>query len=334
MTLEVASPRRPGRTHQRVHLTSAAVMAIALAPVGSRSAAAQPGSGEPLTLAAAVALARANHPSLPAASARGRAVVALARQDAAFANPVFEWRQENIGSPLQHDAFATVSQPLDLTGRRLALRETAHDVARRMVADSISVMHDIEANAARAFWRASLARALVVLAEEQRTDAERLARFESERAREGAVAEVSAMRARLEADRARVAEASAAAALTRATAELARATGVVPSALPMVSALAPRVPPLAPVPTSSLAVERALASRSELVALRAAADAARHRYSAERRAMLPDVTVVAGAKQTAGYSTRVIGVAVPLPIFNQNSAGRDRAAAELRFVEA
>ena len=40
----------------------------------------------------------------------------------------------------------------------------------------------------------------------------------------------------------------------------------------------------------------------------------------------------AGAKQTAGYSTRVLGVAVPLPLFSQNRAARDRAAAELELV--
>jgi cobalt-zinc-cadmium efflux system outer membrane protein len=315
-------------------LTRSAAIAALAAFGGPRHAVAQPTAGEQLTLATAVALARANHPALPMVVGRGRAVVALARQDAAFANPVLEWRQENLGSPLQRDAFATISQPLDLTGRRMALRAAVRDFERRTVADSISVMRDVEANAARAFWRASLARALLVLAEEQRSDAERLARFETERAREGAVAEVSAMRARMEVDRARVAEASASAALAQATADLARAIGVPVSRLPSVAALAASVPMLASVPATDVAIDRALASRSELASLRAAVDASTHRYTAEQRGVLPDVVLQAGSKQTAGYSTRVIGVAVPLPLFNNNAAGRDRAAAELRFVQA
>lgn len=326
--------RTGGGIRPRRHLTTSAVVAAVLGLGAPRHAFGQATDREPLTLATAVTLARARHASIPTASARGRAAAAVARQDAAFANPVLEWSQENIGSPLQRDAFATISQPLDLTGRRLALRAAARDLERRTLADSISVLRDVEANAARAFWRASLARALLVLAAEQRADAERLARFEIARAREGAVAEVSAMRARMEVDRASVAEASASAALTQATADLARAVGVPFSEVPPVHALAATVPALAPVPSSDVAIERALASRSELASLRASLDASTHRYSAEQRGVLPDVVVVAGSKQTAGYSTRVVGVVVPLPLFNHNAAGRDRAAAERRFVQA
>ena len=287
----------------------------------------------PLTVGDAVALARTNHPAGAAASARRQAAVALARQDAAFANPVVEYRQENLGSPLQHDAFATVTQSIDVTGRRLALRASARDIDRRALADSTSIMRDVEANAARAFWRASLARALLDLAEEQRADAERLARLEAERAREGAVAEVSAIRTSVERDRAGIMKASARAAWAQATADLARAVGVSPDSLPSVASMTVAIPPIAAIPSTEVAVERALASRGELVGLRAAEDAARHRLSAERRAVLPDIVLQAGTKQTAGYSTRVIGVAVPLPLFSRNTAARDRAAAELELAE-
>lgn len=312
--------------------TTVMLAAVSLAAGAPQRAPAQASDAGPLTLVGAVTLARANHPAIPSASARGRAAVAAARQEAAYSNPVLEFRRENLGSPIPRDEFATITQPLDLTGRRFALRATVRDLERRTVADSGSVMRDVEANAARAFWRASLARALVTIASEHRADAERLARFETERAREGAVAEVSAMRARMEADRARVAESSAAAASTQAIADLSRATGVPAASLPPVSALAARIPVIEAAPSVEAAVERALASRSELTALRAAEAAAGHRYSAEQRAVLPDVVVQAGAKQTAGYSTRVLGVAVPLPLFSQNRAGRDRAAAELELV--
>ena len=325
-------PRTSERVRAVRQLTTAMLAAVSLAVGPPQPAAAQAGNAEPLTLADAVTLARANHPAIRTASARGRAAVAAARQEAAFSNPVLELRRENLGSPIARDEFATITQPLDLTGRRFALRASARDLERRTLADSASVMRDIEANAARAFWRASLARALVAIAEEHRADAERVARFETERAREGAVAEVSAMRARMEADRARVAESSAAAALRQAIAELSRATGVPADSLPPVSALAARIPAIEPAPSVDAAVERALASRSELTALRAAEAAAGHRQSAERRAVFPDVVVQAGAKQTAGYSTRVLGVAVPLPLFSQNRAARDRAAAELELV--
>ena len=298
------------------------------------AATAQMDSRGPLTLAAAVASARTNHPAIAAASARRRTDVALAWQEASYANPVMEWRQENLGSPLPRDVFATIAQPLDVSGRRLAVRASARDVARRADADSTSVMRDVEANAARAFWQASLARALLVLAEEQRVDAERLAQLEADRAREGAIAEVSAMRTAIERDRARVAEASARAAWIHAAADLARSAAVPPESLPPIPVMQAMLPAMQAAPTVQAAVEHALVSRSELAALQAAEDAARHRVAAERRAALPDVVVQAGRKQTQGYATNVIGVAVPLPLFNRNMPARERAAGELDVVHA
>lgn len=306
----------------------------ALALATSSPAAAQAGTQASLTLADAVAFARSRHPALAAASARGESVVAVARQASTFPNPVLEWRRENLGSPLERDAFATIAQPLDLTGRRLALRAGTRDVARGALADSTTTLQDIEAGAARAFWRASLAGALVTLAEELRLDAARLARVEADRAREGAVAEVAAMRTSVEFDRALVAEASARAEWMRSRADLARAIGAHPDSLPPVDGLVASLPRMDAAPGLEVLVSHALARRSELIALRATRDAASHRISAERRGVLSDVVLEAGIKHTAGYSTRVLAVAVPLPLFDRNTAARDRAVAERRLVEA
>lgn len=324
----------PSPRAMTIRLTAFVAVSVSLSFALPAAVPAQTDDRAPLTVASAVALARAHHPAVSAASSRRQVAVALARQDAAYANPVLEWRQENLGSPLQRDAFATVTQPLDLTGRRFALRASAREVDRRATADSATLMRDVEAGAARAFWRASLARALLALAEEQRDDAARLAQLEAERAREGAVAEVSAMRTSVEYDRARVAEASARAAWTQAAAGLSHATGVPPDSLPPVPAMATMVSHVDEMPATNVAVEHALTGRSDLLAFRASEEAARHRLSAERRGVLPDIVLQAGSKQTAGYSTRVIGVAVPLPLFNRNTAARERAAAELDLAQS
>ena len=326
--------RRHASAGPTVHLTIAIALSASLSVGAPPVVSAQADDRAPLTLAAAVALARTNHPGVGAASARRQTAVAVARQDAAYPNPVLEWRQENLGSPLPRDVFATIAQPLDISGRRIALRASAHDIDRRAIADSTSVMRDVEANAARAFWRASLTRALLALAEEQRLDAERLARLEADRAREGAVAEVSAIRTGVEHDRARVVEASARAAWTQALADLGRAVGVSADSLPSVGAMTTTLSHVEAPPSPQVAVEHALAGRSDLAALRAAEDAARHRLTAERRAVLPDIVVQAGRKQTAGYSTSVVGVAVPLPLFNHNTPARQRATGELELVQA
>lgn len=303
-----------------------------LVPLGS--SAAQATAPEPLTLAAVVERARTHHPALAAASARRHAASSLARQDAAFANPVVEWRRENLGAPLTPDVFATVAQPLDVSGRRFALRARVGDVDRGAIADSVTTLRDVETAAARAFVHASLASALLGLAEQQRADAEQLARFEATRAAEGGVAEVVAMRTRVEHERMRIAEATARATLAAATVELARAMGTSPDSLPPIAPLTATVSSLDSLPSAKAAVEYALAHRSELAALTASANAANQRLSAERRAVLPDVVVEVGAKQTAGFSTRVVGVSVPVPLLNRNTAARERAAADLDLVKA
>jgi cobalt-zinc-cadmium efflux system outer membrane protein len=322
-----------GRRSGRCVAVVALGLVLAAAPAIGQSAGAPTGR-PPLTLADAVALARARHPAIAAASARRRVVLGRARQEGALPNPVLEWRRENLGSPLQRDAFVTVTQPLDLTGRRLALRAEAGDHDRRATADSLTVAREVEAAAARAYWRAALARALLALATEQREDADRLAACEAERAREGAVAEVAAMRARVEAERARLAEALARAESARAAAELARATGVPPDSLAAPPALEPAPPATPPAPALDVAVARARAGRSELAAHRAAADAAGHRLSAERCGALGDVVAVAGTKQTAGFATRVVGLAVPLPLLDRNAAGAAAAAGALALTRA
>jgi cobalt-zinc-cadmium efflux system outer membrane protein len=148
------------------------------------------------------------------------------------------------------------------------------------------------------------------------------------------VAEVAAMRTTVESERAHVAEAGARAEWTRALADLARAVGVRPDSLPVVAPLVATVVRVEAPPSSDVALAFAFERRTELAARRAAVDAARHGVSAERRGVLSDVVVEAGSKQTAGYTTRVIGVAVPLPLFDRNSAARDRAAAELDLAQA
>jgi cobalt-zinc-cadmium efflux system outer membrane protein len=307
---------------------------LALTPAQPAALIAQVRADSVLTEAGSVELARTRHPLLVAASGHRAAASARARQEAASPNPTFEWRAENIGSPLTHDQFATISVPLDVTGRRFALRGAAGAVADRALADSVTVARRIEADAARAYWGAALARELLTSASERRQTAERLAVFDMNRSQLGAVAEVAAMRTRLESDRARIAEAVANTEWRRTIADLALATGVPAMQLPPPASIPDPSAEVVAVPDVAALVSVALARRSELVALRAAVAEARQRVTAESRGALGDVVVQAGTKQTAGYNTRVIGVGVPLPIFNRNDAGRARARAELTAVEA
>ena len=119
-----------------LHLTTMTALSIWLLAGAPQVVTAQTDTRGALTLSDAVTLARTHHPAVATASARRQAAVALARQDGAYPNPVLEWREENLGSPLPRDAFATIAQPLDISVRRFALRASARDSDRRTIADS------------------------------------------------------------------------------------------------------------------------------------------------------------------------------------------------------
>lgn len=304
---------------------------------GWTTAAAQEPEG--LTVGQAVRIARERAPLAVTAQARRMVAQGRARSDGAFPNPVVEWRRENLRSVLQPDIFGTVQLPVDLTGRRLALRAAGTALVARGRADSSVAARALDTEVIRAYWRATLGAELLAVAREEREAREQVAEFDARRFREGAVAEVAAIRTRLEADRARMAEATARADAARARGELARLMGVPADSLPALARLAP-VTALPDLPDAPTALARALAQRDDLEAYRQAAVEAEHRASAERRGVVGDLQFVTGYKQTAGLNTGVVGVLVPLPLFSRNEGMRERthgealvARAELRDAE-
>jgi len=252
-----------------------------------------------------------------------------AQSDGALPNPTFEWRQENFGSSIPPDIFATVQVPLDLTGRRLALRSAISAGRARGRSDSVAAARQFDLNIARAFWRASLGDALLAVANEELDARVRLANFDSSRLREGAVAEVVAMRTRLEVDRARMSETQARMEFERAKADLARMMGTAPDSLGRMAPLpALSASNLEPPPDVEVAQSAAFANRSDLQSLRHAAEEAERRATAERRGFVSDVQLVSGYKKTAGVNSGVVGVLLPLPAFNRNAGTRERARGE------
>jgi outer membrane protein, heavy metal efflux system len=159
-----------------------------------------------------------------------------------------------------------------------------------------------------------------------------LARVDGERFREGLVAEAVAIRTSLEADRLRVTVVNARNEALQARAELARLLGVVTGPAPTPDSLvAPLLPPL---PDSLVAVSTARMNRPELQARELAVLEAQRRLSAEQRATFGEVQLQGGTKETGGFMTGQLGVAMPLPLFNRNSAARQRASGELLEARA
>nr|MCU0627656.1 TolC family protein [Gemmatimonadaceae bacterium] len=202
----------------------------------------------------------------------------------------------------------------------------------RAQGDSATLVAQLDADVATSWWLAVRAEALAQVARSQREALDDVARYDSLRAREGAVAEVVALRARVEADRAALAEVGARAERARARALLARYVGqagdslalaVDTSAAAALTAIADVVHDAPPVP-----------GPPELRAAEAAEREQRRRVAAERLALVPDLTLTAGSKQTGPLRYTVVAVALPLPLLNRNGGARERTQAELLAVQA
>ncbi len=309
---------------------SAWTAAGALAVLGTAPLAAQPAPA--LDLAGALAQARRTSPALRAADARGEAAAGRAREATQYPNPTLEWRRENLGSALLPDIFTTAYIPVDVTGRRLALREAGSAGVRRAAADAVADRRGAEWLVAQGWLRAAMADGMREALEAQAVALEALAVADEARLREGEVAEAVALRTRLEADRARVALASAQGEAARARGELARLLGVSLAALPAVAPLAAPVLPSAPDSAEAMAVARR--TRPELAAREAGVREATARLRAERRGVLGDAQLQGGSKVTGGFLTGQVGVGLPLPLFNRNAGARQRARGELAEAEA
>lgn len=316
----------------RISLPSAARRVLCLALVWRVPAAhAQAAPASPpaatLSLRDALTLAREAGPLRQLADARERAGVGRVREATQWANPTIEWRRENLGSPLQPDIFATLYLPFDLSGRRLALRQAAVAGRGRVLAEATADRRRGELDVARAWLRSAAARGALDVVQEQHEALREIARVDAQRLREGLVAEAVGLRTSLEADRARLALADARREADASRAELARLLGRTES---MVGDLAPlELPALPAAPDSGWARAHALAHRPEVQARDAAVREAQRRVAAEQRGVLGEVQLQGGTKETGGFMTGQLGVAMPLPLFNRNTGARQRAAGEL-----
>jgi outer membrane protein TolC len=296
------------------------------------------GSGtaqEPLTLERAISLAVSAGPAAQSAAGASAVTVGRARTDAQWGNPVLELRRENEGAPILYDDFVTLTLPVDFTGRRIALRTALGASRVRGEADSLGVVRETEFGAARAWWDAWVAEQTAAVAQHQALRFAELARFDSLRAAEGAVAEAAALRTRLEAERAAYAAAQAAGHAARMRGALAARLGRA-DARDLVLAAPPRLETIALGDSAAVeaAVTRALAARPDVRAAVAATRVADRRRAASRRGTLPDVGLSGGYKGTGGFSTATFGVILTPPLMNFNGGAREASEGEWLLADA
>jgi cobalt-zinc-cadmium efflux system outer membrane protein len=288
-------------------------------------ASAQPAATEQtrLTLDRAQELAATHSPELSSArhevdATSGGVVQASARRNPELTTTVEDFRSRT------RTTTATIGIPLELGGKRsarIAAAERAHDVAAAQLANTKA---KVRAQVVARFFGVMAAQERLRLANDSAKLAAKAADVVIRRVDAGKVSPVDATRAKVDAANAQL--------------EVAEAQSEVKAARQTLAALWGEWPPrfgdvdgdLGGVPASASSVElmRDLEDAPSLRATRLEIDSRKALVDVERSRTIPDVVVSVGAKRDneLGLTQAVVGISVPLPLFDHNQGAVHEAS--------
>jgi cobalt-zinc-cadmium efflux system outer membrane protein len=284
----------------------------------------------PLTLARAIERAFVSNAGLRAAG-RERDIAAGQRlQAGAMPNPELSYLSEGMSKEARTTTIQ-ISQAIELGGKRAARLGAADQQTALAAADLAITRSDLRADVITAFFDVVVSQELLTLAQHSQELAQKVSVATARRVAAGKVSPVEQTRARVAEASARIDLNQAASALTMARHRLTATWG----GGAFGSVIMPDVAAASPLPQwqSAPAVARA---RSDIAHQQALAEV-------ERSKRIPDLTVSLGRKRDGqlGQSLTVIGVSIPLPLFDRNqgnllSALRrvDQARDQLQATEA
>ena len=305
-------------------------------------AAAQPA---PLTLPDAIACARTQSPVLGPARARLEGAQLGERLAGRWRDPQLQVQVENLGhgrdpgdTAIGLDAFALVSQPLEIGGRRAA-RIGAAGADRALAASTLALLErQVTLDTVERY--VGILRGVRTIDVLGRNIDELTALVETFEARvaAGVAPEADLLKFRTEAARQALALARVRLELDRQAAGLAVLLGSTDPVDPR--RLVDPVPVAPPDGDARALAIAALDGRPEVRIARARLDLARQSLRGERSLRLPQPALAGGYKRTAYQNTGVLGVSLTLPLFDRNgvsialATAEERAAArELEAVE-
>lgn len=267
----------------------------------------------PLTLGAAVERAMRLHPEIRAAMSEAAAQAGAVKQAGALPNPALELLREGTDEP-SRTSTVQVNIPLELGGKRPARVRAArreeqlaqldvHAARVRIRSETIAAFHDVAA----AMERSRLAGELAAIAG-QASEAT------GKRVLAGKVSPVEETRAKVAQAGVHIESVQAKRELDRAKGRLAAMLGQDPRSIEIVRPAAVELPRLVPLPALLAQLGRA----PGLMRARAAVEHREAVTDLERTRRTPDITAVVGAKREDGHRQTLVGLSVPLPLFDRN----------------
>ena len=285
-----------------------------------------------LTLSAVLNAVRLHHPLVSAAQARVRAATGTRTTAGVFGNPVLGYQVDNTPFPggkpiagLEREAFTTATLPLEPFYQRGSRVKRADAEVRAAQADAAGTRQRIALDATRAFYRVALGQVAAATGRDLAAWLDTVVTYNSARVKEGVTAEADLIRSRLERDRAEAEETMSKADLAMARAELAAYLG--DPAVVTIEAMVRELPLSIPV-SDSFSSSDVVGRRPDIRAAHERVEAAAAGIAIEHRMLFRQLGATIGTKQTAGTTSMIAGLSLPIPIFDANRGEVERARAE------
>jgi len=269
----------------------------------------------PLTLEAALSLAAASNFSLSAAARELDASEGGIMQARTIPNPELATQMEDTRRSTR-STTAQVNIPIELGGKRSARIDAAERSRELAQAALASVRGDIRAQVIESFFAVLIAQERVKLATGSADIAARGAQATARRVAAGKVSPVDETKAKVEQANAELELAEATAGLQSARQALTALWG---NASPRFAQAQGNLDALPSRPAPDV-LQQALDTAPLVAASRAEFDRRQALVNVERSRQYPDLTVSLGAKRDneANRNMAVLGLAIPLPLFDRN----------------
>ena len=308
------------------------------------------GTPSVLTLRALLDSVRSNHPSVRAADSRVRAAEGSRTAARAFGNPLIGYQVDQTPFPgggpipgLEREAMTTATLPLEFLYQRSPRVRRATAEVRAAEADRNAARQRIGLDAATAYYRAGLARVQAATTHDLVDWLDTLVAYNRSRVEEGVAAEADLIRSQLERDRVASEASMQDAELAQARAALGTYLSDWRGSAPLpIAAIddAPLSLPASASPSPSATPAMSIDRRPDVRAARERLASSNAAVAGERSMIVRQLGATIGTMQTAGTTSMIAGISMPLPLFDQNrgevqraNAERDAAAFELAAQE-
>lgn len=283
-----------------------------------------------LTLEQALERAVSHSYAVAAAQREVEATDGVVQQSAARRNPELSASIEDTRSATR-TTTATVGFPLEL-GNKRAARMAASELAREVAQVELSqTKAQVRAATIEAYFAVLVAQERARLATDSAALAASATQAVSKRVQAGKVSPVDATRAQVDEANAQLELAEAQAALTASRHALASMWSEPEPSFDSVAGAMSDIPERPPLSSLTAELDRApalLVARTEVNRRRALVDV-------ERSKSVPDLTVSIGAKRSneLGLTQAVVGISMPIPLFDRNQGAVREASQRAQKAE-